>query len=147
MLDTFRTCRVPVLHITFPGFETVVKPVSSQFQMRVALYSPVCRISLYSPKNPITASRLKPSTRAIGARIDRDGCRLIVCRSCWSRPVFRQLRRPNAGHQLSSTRTFAPTSPSHSRPILSFERTRKYAPLPAQGNRTWDSNITDAMTL
>ena len=40
-LDTFGTCRVPVLHINFPGFETVVKPVSSQFQMRVAYCTPL----------------------------------------------------------------------------------------------------------
>ena len=38
-LDTFRTCRAPVLHTTFPGFETVVNPVSSQFHMRVGPYT------------------------------------------------------------------------------------------------------------
>ena len=45
-LDIFRTCRVleGQIIIIFPGFVTVVKPVSSQFHTRVALQIPDCSV-------------------------------------------------------------------------------------------------------
>ena len=57
--DALRTCLTPFVATTFPGCTTVVIPVSSQFQMLVALKLPLWRVSSNTSKNPFTAFSVK----------------------------------------------------------------------------------------
>ena len=59
-LVAFLTCLTPLVQTTFPGYVTVVKPVSSQFQILVGANVFSFRRSLYKTKNDLTASTLKP---------------------------------------------------------------------------------------
>ena len=49
--DILRTCRTPFVAMTFPTLATVVRPVSSQFQMECAVNSAVLSTPLESEKN------------------------------------------------------------------------------------------------
>ena len=62
--DALRTCLTPFVATTFPGCTTVLIPVSSQFQMLVALKLPFWRVSSNTSKNPFTAFSVKPLMRA-----------------------------------------------------------------------------------
>jgi len=111
-LTAFRICRVPDEHTTLDGFATVLKPVSSQFQIRVGSKCRICSTPRYTSKKFAAEFLLKPSSLAwlvgMGALTVKFGWRakkpasqsLPAIRQALSNPYAVDLHAPRVQRQV-----------------------------------------------